>query len=320
MPGEVLVTGGAGFVGSNLCAALLERGYSPVAIDDLSNGIRENVPDGVPLVLADLSDKDAFKALSSHKFSAVLHLAAQSSNAISFRDPQRDLLTNQLSTLNLLDFCRDREIKRVMFTSSVSAYGQPETVPTPESEPCLPGSFYGAHKLASEHYLRIWGETYGLDWTVFRLFTTYGVGQNMANVEQGLIKIYLGYVLRNEPLLVRGAGSRLRDCVHVTDVIEAFMLALENPVTYGRCYNVATGIALRVDRIIEIILEEAGYEPGKYPVTFTDAGPGDPHTTHGDISALARDLGWRPRVSPEDGIRSTVRGYVGGRGADRPKG
>lgn len=314
MPQKILVTGGAGFVGSQLCAALLQRDYQPVALDDLSNGIEENVPAGVPLIRGDMSDPATFDALAPHDFSAVFHLAAQSSNALSFRDPRRDLLSNQLATLNLLEFCGSRQIRRVIFTSSVSAYGQPKTLPTPESEPCLPGSFYGAHKLASEHYLRIWGETYGLDWTVFRLFTTYGVGQNMANVEQGLIKIYLGYVLRGEPLLVRGPGSRLRDCVHVTDVIDAFLLALTNPVAHGKCYNVGTGHALTVQRILDVILAEAGHKPGAYPVTFTEAGPGDPHTTHADISTLTNDLGWRPKVHPEDGIRATVRAYVSNRG------
>lgn len=317
MPGRILVTGGAGFVGSQLCAALLARGYAPVALDDLSNGIEGNVPDGVPLVRGDMSERATFDALARHDFSAVFHLAAQSSNALSFRDPLRDMASNQVATLNLLEFCGARQISRVIFTSSVSAYGQPKTLPTPESEACLPGSFYGAHKLASEHYLRIWGENYGLDWTVFRLFTTYGVGQNMANVEQGLIKIYLGYVLRGEPLLVRGAGTRLRDCVHVTDVIEAFMLALENSVTYGKCYNVGSGQALTVHRILEVILQEAGHAPGSYPVQFVEPGPGDPHTTHADISALRKDLGWSPRVAPEDGIRATVRSYVSKRGESR---
>lgn len=311
MSDRILVTGGAGFVGSHLCGVLRERGLSPVALDDLSNGIRDSVPTGVPLVVGDLAEPATYEILGREPFKAVFHLAAQSSNALSFRDPVRDLRANQLATLNLLSFCRDAGIRRVLFTSSMSAYGQPGMLPTPESEPRRPGTFYGLHKHASEEYLRIWGETYGLDWTVFRLYTTYGVGQNMANREQGLIKIYLGFVLRNEPLHVRGSGDRLRDCVHVTDVVDALLRAMDEPRSFGKVYNVGSGQPLRVSEILDLILREAGKDPASYPVTFTPGDPGDPHSTHADVSALARDFAWRPAVAPADGIRATVRAYMG---------
>lgn len=307
---HVLVTGGAGFVGSHLCAELARQGHAPVAVDDLSNGDLRNVPAGVPFIRADLGEASQLKALDKYDFRAVYHLAAQSSNALSFRDPRADLIANQLATLNLLQYCEARELRRLVFTSSMSAYGQPAQIPTTESAPCRPGSFYGVHKLASELYLRAWADTHDLSWTVFRLYTTYGHGQNLSNTQQGLIKIYLGFVLREEPILVCGSLDRLRDCVHVSDVVEALMRALDAPQTAGRIYNVATGWPLTVRRIIDFILDEAGHDPATYPIVTGPADSGDPHVTHGDISALTADLGWAPRIPLEDGIRLTVRQYL----------
>lgn len=302
----LLVTGGAGFLGSHLCAALVARGDTPVAIDDLSNGYRENVPDGVELLVADLADASWIERVGGRKFDGVVHCAAQASNALSFRDPERDYRANQLATWNVLRFCERAEVRRLIFTSSMSVYGEPSRLPTPEDEPGRPATYYALHKMAAEQYIRF---ARGLDATIFRLYTTYGVGQNLANREQGLIKIYLGYVLRGEPMLVHGSGSRMRDVVHVSDVVDAILRSLHEPRTFGKCYNLGTGRSLSVADIIARIVAAAD-RPPTYPVRYTDADPGDPRFTHADISAARRDFGWEPKVRPEDGIRETVRRYI----------
>lgn len=305
--GTILVTGGAGFVGSHLCAALAARGETPVAVDDLSNGYRDNVPAGMELVVADLADDEWIERQAGRRVDAVVHCAAQSSNALSFRDPERDYRANQRATWNVVRFCERAGVRRLLFTSSMSVYGEPSRLPTPEDEPCRPATYYALHKMAAEQYIRL---AHGLDATIFRLYTTYGVGQNLANREQGLIKIYLGYVLRNEPLVVHGPGTRVRDVVHVSDVVDAIVRSISEPRTYGNCYNLGTGRGLSVADIIARIVEIAG-QPSDYPITYGAADRGDPLMTLADISAARRDIGWEPKVLPEEGIAATVRHYIG---------
>lgn len=304
-----LVTGGAGFVGSVLSHRLTAAGNDVTVVDDLSNGKRENVPDGAGFLEMNLADGSACGALVGLRFDAVIHCAAQSSNAISFMNPGADLAANQLATLNLLEFCRQQGVKRFLFTSSMSAYGKPKSFPTPETEPCCPDSFYAVHKLASEHYVRIYAQEYGLEPTVFRLYTTYGYGQNLANMQQGLLSIYLGYILRDQPLVVKGSGERARDIIHVEDVVDAIVLSLHNPTTIGKTYNLGTGESHTINALIRDLLVGLGKDPDSYPIRWEPPTQGDPPRTHASIQNIANDTGWRPKISAKDGIRRTVESY-----------
>lgn len=304
-----LVTGGAGFVGSLLSHRLVREGNDVTVVDDMSNGKRENLHVSVRFVEMDLADESGYALLAKERFDAVIHCAAQSSNAISFRDPKADLAANQVATLNLLEFCRQRDIKRFVFTSSMSVYGQPKNFPTPETEPCYPDSFYAVHKLAAEHYVRIYAQEYGIEPTVFRLYTTYGYGQNLANMQQGLLSIYLGYMLQDAPLVVRGSGERARDIIHAEDVVDAIVLALRSPQTIGKTYNLGTSESCTVRGIINDLLKGLGKDPATYPIQWESSTPGDPPKTHASIQSIENDMGWRPKISPAEGIRRTVEGY-----------
>lgn len=308
----ILVTGGAGFVGSLLARRLLEKGHEVVVLDDLSNGKRENVPEAAYFHISDLVDAAALSVLDQYPIEVVIHCAAQSSNAISFEDPVADLYANQLATLNLLRYCHPRGIRRFLFTSSMSAYGQASRYPTPESECCYPDSFYAVHKLASEHYLRIFAQEYGFETTVFRLYTTYGFGQNLDNVKQGLLSIYLSYLLEGKTLVIKGDGERIRDIVHVDDVVRAIELALECPESVGKTYNMATGETITIRSLIDRLVAGIGKDPATYPIEWQGKTPGDPFKTHGSIEAARRDLGWEPKVSVLEGIRKTLEPYARG--------
>ena len=261
---SILVTGGAGFVGSHLCRALLKKGFSVVAIDDLSNGIKSNVHKDVMLIESDLSKDAWLGSLDIYKFDAVIHCAAQASNAMSFDDPQQDWNSNQISTWNVINFCKKKSIKRLIFTSTMSVYGEPSKIPTPVSEAPMPLSYYAAHKAVAETYLKL---SSGINWTIFRLYTTYGSGQNLANLNQGLVKIYLGFILRGEPITVRGSGERLRDIIHVSDVVQAIIQSLDNTKTYKQTYNLGSGITKKVSEIIKLLLKAAGKDTN-YPVVY----------------------------------------------------
>lgn len=303
---SILVTGGAGFVGSHLCRALLKKEFFVVAIDNLSNGIKSNVHKNVVLIEADLSKDTWLDLLDIYEFDAVIHCAAQASNAMSFEDPEQDRNSNQISTWNVINFCKKRSIKRLIFTSTMSVYGEPSKIPTPVSEPPMPLTYYAAHKAVAETYFRL---SSGIDWTIFRLYTTYGSGQNLANLNQGLVKIYLGFILRGEPINVRGSGERLRDIIHVSDVVQAIIQSLENTRTYKKTYNLGSGITKKVSEIIKLLINAAGKD-ADYPIVYEKGDVGDPHITHADIKNATHDFGWKPSVTPDNGIALTVKQYL----------
>jgi UDP-glucose 4-epimerase len=174
---------------------------------------------------------------------------------------------------------------------------------------CKPDSFYAVHKQACEHYIRIFSQVHGLDYTIFRLYTTYGHGQNLENMEQGLLSIYLGYILKKERLVVKGSKDRTRDIVHVNDVVRAITKSLFNPVSFGKVYNLGTGRSLKIEKIVELLTTGLGYKKEEYPVVYEKGTLGDPFDTLADIRAAARDLGWKPFISAEEGIRLTVGPY-----------
>jgi UDP-glucose 4-epimerase len=306
---RILLTGGAGFVGSCLCKGLYDEGYHVTAVDDLSNGKQANVPDGVGFIRLDISSEEDFKRLSAISFDSVIHCAAQSSNALSFRDPKQDMLTNQFGTLNMLNYCKEKKIKRFIFTSSMSIYGEPQRLPTREDETPYPNSYYAVHKLASEHYIRIFAHQHGIKYTIFRLYTTYGYGQNLENISQGLLSIYLSYILNKKTLIVKGSKDRTRDIIHVSDVVNAIKLSLNNQNSYNKIYNLGSGKSLKIERIIELLTTGLGYKKDEYPVKYESGTEGDPFDTLADIEEARKDLGWEPEISAEEGIRLTLEKY-----------
>lgn len=306
---RILVTGGAGFVGSCLCKGLYDDGHHVTAVDDLSNGKQENVPDGVNFIRLDISSEEDIKRLSSLSFDSVIHCAAQSSNALSFKYPKQDMLANQFGTLNMLNYCVEKKINRLIFTSSMSVYGQSKHFPSQETDTLYPDSFYAVHKLGSEHYIRIFAHQHGIKYTIFRLYTTYGYGQNLENISQGLLSIYLSYILNKKTLIVKGSKDRTRDIIHVSDVVNAIKLSLNNPNSCNKIYNLGLGKSLKIERIIELLITGLGYKKDEYPVKYESSTEGDPFDTLADIDEIRRDLGWEPKISAEEGIRLTLEKY-----------
>ena len=305
----ILLTGGAGFVGRWLFQKLSSEGYKIVVIDNLSNGKMVNIYSGTEFYEIDISDEKALNSLPHYQYECIIHLAAQASNAISFIDPLEDLKSNQIGTLNLLRFCRDHKIKRFIYSSSMSTYGQPLEFPTPENYQMLPDSFYAVHKLAGEHYCRIFQKEYGIDYTIFRFYTVYGHGQNLANVNQGLLSIYLSYIINKQPILVKGSKDRIRDIIHVTDVVNAISLSLNSELSKNKIYNLGSGESHTIEELINMVTSEFGYSSGEYPVIYESGTLGDPFETHADISTISKDLNWLPTIMALDGIKLTVQSY-----------
>lgn len=201
MSKQAIVTGGAGFIGSHLADALLADGWTVVVIDNLSTGNVENIPDRADLLQIDISQDDFLNYMPTGKFDAIFHLAGQSSGEISFADPQYDAKANILGTVLLLEWCRRTGTDRMIYAGTMGVYGN-VTSPVSEDAPLAPLSFYGTGRLANENYLRIYRDL-GVQSTVLRLFNVFGPRQNMANLRQGMVSIFMSYVAAGEPIQER---------------------------------------------------------------------------------------------------------------------
>jgi UDP-glucose 4-epimerase len=245
---KYLVTGGAGFIGSALAHCLIENGNIVTIIDNLSTGFKENIPDNAIFIEGDCQDYKIYESLDE-KFDAIYHIAGQSSGEISFDDPVYDLQTNTQSTLLLLNYAVKTGCKRFLYASSMSVYGDHPDIPISEDKSCDPKSFYGVGKIASEHYLRIYKE-FGVQSTALRLFNVYGPGQNMENMRQGMVSIFLAMAINDKTIDVKGNTKRFRDFIYIDDVVDAFVECENNSNTFNNVYNVATGVKTTVESLL----------------------------------------------------------------------
>ena len=299
---RILVTGGAGFIGSHLARELARRDHEVVVVDNLSNGRRDNVPDGCLFLESDLGRPEALESLPD--VDAVVHFAAQSSGPASGQIPYADLQSNSASTLLLSRWCIARGISRFVYASSMAVYGNPERLPVTEDAPCVPRSYYGVSKLASEHMLRI-AAYEGLQPTCLRFFSVYGPGQNLVNLQQGIVSIYLAYLLSSDELPVTGSLDRFRDLVHVDDVVRLCAAVVEAKSTPEFVYNVGGGVAVRIRELIEALRRAVGASDD-FPVRELSGSPSDQFGLYADISRVARDFDWSPRVELRTGLDGMV--------------
>lgn len=307
---HVLITGGAGFIGSHLAEGLIARGDRVVVLDNLSTGNRANVPQGAVLVEGDVTDPSTVdRVVGSEPFDAVLHVAGQASVAQSFTSPERDLSINVLGTLNVLEGCLHAGIPRLVHASSMTVYGEPEVVPTPESHRCIPTSFYAVTKYAAERYVQISGERRdaGLSVCSLRMFNVYGERQSLSNPYQGVLAIFIANVLRGEPITIHSDGQQTRDFVYVPDVVDAWLAVLDEPATSGHVFNVGSGRETSINEIADTVLEAFRHSRESWPIQSIPAQEGDIRRSAADISRLRDAVGWEPRMSFEEGCRRTVR-------------
>lgn len=295
----MLVTGGAGFIGSHLAAGLLDAGYRVVVVDNLVTGKRENIPAKAEFLKADLLRPETYAALESQPFAGVLHLASQSCGEASFDDPEADLRSHVLATFRLLEWCRDRGISRVLYASSSTIYGDPREVPVTENAPLCPKTYYAAGKAAAESYLRLFNNRGGRV-TIFRLPNVYGPGQDLANIRQGMVSIFLAYLLAGKPIEVRGSLERYRDFLYVGDLARAWLKAVDAPATFGQTYNLGSGTKTTVGQLLDGLTRAFGHET--YPYALREGTPGDQTGVVLDIDKVCADLGWRPETTLEQGL------------------
>jgi len=295
---KILITGGAGFIGSHLSKALLKDGHDVLVVDNLSTGMKENIPKMVGFLELDLTDKKTYEQLPVD-IDFVYHLASQASGEVSCDDPVYDLKANTLTTLSLLQWCKKTGIKKFIFTSSMGVYSDKLGYPVDEGSPIQPKSFYGINKQSSEGYIRIFSEE-GLRATVFRLFNVYGPGQNMKNLKQGMVSIYLSFINDKSPIYVKGPLTRIRDFVYIDDVVSALKLGLDERAD-NEVYNICTNKHTTVGDLLEALIEQ--YPKNKsYPIEIHDRTPRDIDECYGSYDKIYTQLGWEPQVNLKEGI------------------
>lgn len=298
---RVLVTGGAGFIGSALARRLIAEGHSVSVVDNLSTGNQANVPNEAEFIHYDLAQADCLDHLPRGKFDAVCHLAAQSSGPASAEMPYYDLQANAASTLLLSRWCLQNSTPRFLCASSMVVYGN-KTIPSAsEDTPCEPISYYGVSKQTSEHLLKL-AAMEGLSVTSFRMFSVYGPGQNLGNMKQGMASIFLAYLLRGEEVPVLGSLDRYRDFIYIDDVVDAWIRALLLPQTASPVYNLGTGVKTTVRELIAELIAALGLPKG-HPVKELSGSQFDQFGLTANISRARAELNWTPKITLNNGLR-----------------
>jgi UDP-glucose 4-epimerase len=301
---KILLTGGAGFIGSNIADAYAEAGHEVIVIDNLSSGKKENVPAAARFVLCDIGSDTAVEAIRTFRPEVVNHHAAQIDVRASVADPMGDAKVNILGTIRLLEACRENGVRKFLFASSGGAgYGEQDVYPADETHPTRPVSPYGAAKIAVELYLHFYRTQYGLDYTALRYANVYGPRQD-PHGEAGVVAIFCERLLRGQTAIVNGDGEQTRDYVYVGDVVRANLAALDRGG--GRSLNIGTGIETSVNTIFRMIRDLAGSYQEEI---HGPAMPGEQQRSCLENRLALEELEWYPETSLEEGLARTLSSF-----------
>ena len=298
---HILVTGGAGFIGSHVADALLEQGHSVHVLDDLSTGRRRNVPDQADFFELDVRSDAAAALVAEQAYACLVHHAAQMDVRKSVVDPKYDADVNVLGFLNLMEAGRGNGLKKVMLASTGGAiYGEPEYTPQDENHPVRPLSPYGITKLVSERYLFFYEHTHDIDWISLRYANVYGPRQN-AHGDAGVVAIFSERMLRDQPAHINGDGKQTRDYVYVKDVVQANLKALDHHE--NGIFNVGTAVETDVNRLFDVLQDLTGTSIEKQ---HAEAKPGEQQRSVVGTKKIENEMGWKPRFNLEEGLKETV--------------
>lgn len=312
---KVLITGGLGFIGSNLAIRLVELGADVTLVDSLIPTYGGNLWNVEPIKtrvrinISDVRDPFAMKYLISGQ-DYLFNLAGQTSHVDSMENPETDLAINVQAQLQILEACRQHNPDvKVVFASTRQVYGRPLRVPVGEDHPLTPVDINGVHKLAAEHYHRLYNNIYGVRSVILRLTNTYGPRMRVVDARQTFLGIWIRRLLEGEPILIYGDGSQLRDYNYVDDVVDALLMAAETDTCYGDVLNLGSQEVFSLSQTAEIFLDlhpdgQVSYVP--FPKSRLSIDIGD---YQGDFSRIRDALGWSPKTNFRDGMRRTLEYY-----------
>ena len=300
---KILVTGGAGFIGSHVVDAFVTAGHEVAVLDNLATGREENVNASAQLHRVDVRNLAEVQAVvAAFKPEVVSHHAAQSEVPKSVADPGNDALVNVVGGLNVLRACIDNDVRKVIFSSTGGAlYGEPDVVPNDEDHPIRPLSPYGTSKFAFEQYLATFSRTFGLNYTTLRYANVYGARQDFFAEEGRVVAIFASRMIEGKPVTIDGDGSQSRDMMHVGDVAMANIAALDKGD--GGTFHISTGLPVTINDLFRklALLTEYKLDP-----RFGPGRQGDVYRIALDNTLAKQQLGWEPRINLEEGLRLTV--------------
>ena len=302
MSKNILVTGGAGFIGSHTVDLLISKGYKVTVLDDLSTGRKENINKKAKFIFSDIVKAD-IKQLKN--IDAVIHCAAQISVTRSVSDPLNDARTNILGSLKMLDICRKLKIKKFLFSSTAGVYGLNPLLPALEKF-ANPGNPYAIAKRSVEIYMNFYRQTYGTECVSLRYSNVYGPRQNYLG-EAGVITVFIGALLKNKKPTIFGDGKQTRDFVYVGDVASANLKALDRK-THSSEINIGTQTQITINNLLSKIKKIMG--KGKIGTIYGNKRKGDVRSSSLDISLARKELGWKPSVRLDEGLEKTVKWFT----------
>ena len=301
---KVLVTGGAGFIGSHIVDALIEQGHEVVVIDNLATGFLENINPSARFYKMSICDAELANVFEREKPEIVSHHAAQMVIANSVDNPMFDAQENILGSLNVILNCVRFRVKRVIYASSSGAvYGEPRCLPVDENHPVNPVSPYGISKHTVEHYLYLYRLQDGLNYVVVRYSNVYGSRQNSSG-EAGVVAIFSGQMLRGEQPTIFGSGDKTRDYIHISDVVSANLLAMEHG--NNAIYNVGTGVETSDRKMFDTLAKILGYSGNPL---YAPVRRGEIYRICFNTTKAQKELGWQAQLSLEEGLLQTVSYY-----------
>lgn len=297
---KVLVTGGAGFIGSHLVRKLLAEGCEVVVIDNLSTGLRSNLPEGCTFFEMDINDAALGDFFAGQGFDKVVHLAGQTMVDVSIKEPQIDAANNIGGTINVLEAARKNNVQRIIFASTAAAYGDVENLPIKESMPVNPQSFYGLSKVTVEKYLAMYWQFYGLEYVILRFANVYGERQGDGG-EGGVISIFAKRVAEGKEITIYGDGEQTRDFIYAGDVASGIWGAL-NTKEPNAIYNLSTQTEVSLKELVGILMNVAGH---KIRPVFGPARAGDIYRSMLSNGRAKKYLAWEPVMPLENGLSRT---------------
>lgn len=300
---KVLVTGGAGFIGSHIVDSLIENGYEVCVVDNLSRGNRKNVNSRAGFYEKDIRDNDLIHIFKDEKPDFVIHEAAQIYVSDSVKNPIEDAEINVTGSINVLEACRQTGIKKILYPASTAIFGEPQYLPVDEDHPLDMISPYGVSKHTVEHYLGVYNKLYGIEYNVLRYSNVYGPRQDSSG-EGGVVAIFCDALTHGKSPFIFGDGNQTRDFVYVKDVVNANLMALKSSLS--GIYNVCTNTEISVNALFDCIRNIIN--PDIKPI-YKDKRPGDIENSCMTYDKIKKDMNWSPKYTLQEGIKETVEYY-----------
>lgn len=300
---KVVVTGGAGFIGSHIVEQSIARGDQVAIIDNISTGKETHIHPDASFYRLDLTSDRLLGVLQKEEPEVVIHQAAQVHVTTSVENPVYDATNNIIGTINLLEACRLTGVKKVVYASSAAVYGNPEYLPIDEQHPIHPLSGYGISKFTPEHYLAVYHHLYGIQYTILRYANVYGIRQDPRG-EGGVISIFVDKILSDQPLTIFGDGEQTRDYIYVEDVAKANLAAIA--AGDGEIVNIGSGISTSLNDVVKLFHSISGKQ---LQVDYGSERPGDIKHSYFNIKKARSVLSWEPTISLAQGLRHTYEYY-----------